>query len=120
MQVARILGVTTELQRMMGVSSGLELLTLPHGHQLRLDLLERYKQALALSYDVRLLHHSAACSLRQLLMGPLVLSVSFCPLLPFLLPLVPPHTLPHLSHNGLYKWLSLSHVVKYFSDNGKC
>lgn len=26
---------------MMGVSSGLELLTLPHGHQLRLDLLER-------------------------------------------------------------------------------
>lgn len=42
-QVARILGVTTEMQRMMGVSSGLELLTLPHGHQLRLDLLERYK-----------------------------------------------------------------------------
>lgn len=29
------------MQRMMGVSSGLELLTLPHGHQLRLDLLER-------------------------------------------------------------------------------
>lgn len=27
---------------MMGVTSGLELLTLPHGHQLRLDLLERY------------------------------------------------------------------------------
>lgn len=26
----------------MGVSSGMELLTLPHGHQLRLDLLERY------------------------------------------------------------------------------
>lgn len=41
-QVARILGVTSETQRMMGVSSGLELLTLPHGHQLRLDLLERY------------------------------------------------------------------------------
>lgn len=40
-QVARILGVTPEMQRMMGVSSGLELLTLPHGHQLRLDLLER-------------------------------------------------------------------------------
>uniref|UniRef100_A0A8C1MNS5 SH2 domain containing 3Ca n=1 Tax=Cyprinus carpio TaxID=7962 RepID=A0A8C1MNS5_CYPCA len=39
--VARILGVTKEMQRMMGVSSGLELLTLPHGHQLRLDLLER-------------------------------------------------------------------------------
>lgn len=31
---------------MMGVSSGLELLTLPHGHQLRLDLLERYMHAL--------------------------------------------------------------------------
>ncbi|XP_025915494.1 SH2 domain-containing protein 3C isoform X1 [Apteryx rowi] len=41
-QVARILGVTTEMQRLMGVSSGMELLTLPHGHQLRLDLLERF------------------------------------------------------------------------------
>uniref|UniRef100_A0A3P9GZ51 SH2 domain containing 3Ca n=1 Tax=Oryzias latipes TaxID=8090 RepID=A0A3P9GZ51_ORYLA len=41
-KVARILGVTSEMQRMMGVSSGLELLTLPHGHQLRLDLLERF------------------------------------------------------------------------------
>lgn len=41
-QVARILGVTAEAQRLMGVSSGMELLTLPHGHQLRLDLLERY------------------------------------------------------------------------------
>ncbi|XP_029940429.1 SH2 domain-containing protein 3C-like isoform X1 [Salarias fasciatus] len=40
--VARIFGVTAEVQRMMGVSSGLELLTLPHGHQLRLDLLERF------------------------------------------------------------------------------
>ncbi|KAK2535125.1 Sh2d3c isoform A [Columba livia] len=40
--VARILGVTAEIQRLMGVSSGMELLTLPHGHQLRLDLLERF------------------------------------------------------------------------------
>ncbi|XP_019714950.1 SH2 domain-containing protein 3C-like, partial [Hippocampus comes] len=40
--IARILGVNSEMQRMMGVSSGLELLTLPHGHQLRLDLLERF------------------------------------------------------------------------------
>nr|XP_056716234.1 SH2 domain-containing protein 3C [Euleptes europaea] len=40
--VARILGVTKEMQRLMGVSSGMELLTLPHGHQLRLDLLERF------------------------------------------------------------------------------
>ncbi|XP_062333524.1 SH2 domain-containing protein 3C [Osmerus eperlanus] len=40
--VARILGVTKEMQKTMGVGSGLELLTLPHGHQLRLDLLERF------------------------------------------------------------------------------
>uniref|UniRef100_A0A3Q3IRD4 SH2 domain containing 3Cb n=1 Tax=Monopterus albus TaxID=43700 RepID=A0A3Q3IRD4_MONAL len=40
--VARILEVTPEVQRMMGVSSGMELLTLPHGQQLRLDLLERF------------------------------------------------------------------------------
>ncbi|KAM6930860.1 SH2 domain containing 3Cb [Xenentodon cancila] len=40
--VARILEVTPEMQRMMGVSSGMELLTLPHGQQLRLDLLERF------------------------------------------------------------------------------
>ncbi|XP_054867059.1 SH2 domain containing 3Cb isoform X2 [Amphiprion ocellaris] len=38
--VARILEVTPEMQRMMGVTSGMELLTLPHGQQLRLDLLE--------------------------------------------------------------------------------
>nr|XP_033817074.1 SH2 domain-containing protein 3C isoform X1 [Geotrypetes seraphini] len=42
-QVARILGVTKETQRLMGVSSGMELLTLPHGRQLRLDLLERFR-----------------------------------------------------------------------------
>ncbi|KAE8583231.1 hypothetical protein XENTR_v10020464 [Xenopus tropicalis] len=41
-EVARILCVTKEMQRIMGVSSGMELLTLPHGHQLRLDLLERF------------------------------------------------------------------------------
>ncbi|KAM9465196.1 SH2 domain-containing protein 3C-like isoform 2-T2 [Salvelinus alpinus] len=41
--VARILNVTPEMQRKMGVSSGMELLTLPHGHQLRLDLLERFQ-----------------------------------------------------------------------------
>lgn len=37
--------MTAEMQRLMGVSSGMELLTLPHGHQLRLDLLERYGTA---------------------------------------------------------------------------
>ncbi|KAM3611660.1 uncharacterized protein V6R79_022087 [Siganus canaliculatus] len=41
--VARILEVTPEVRRMMGVSSGMELLTLPHGQQLRLDLLERFQ-----------------------------------------------------------------------------
>ncbi|XP_051924895.1 SH2 domain containing 3Cb [Hippocampus zosterae] len=39
--VAQILEAPQELQRLMGVSSGVELLTLPHGQQLRLDLLER-------------------------------------------------------------------------------
>ncbi|CAN9510214.1 unnamed protein product [Ophioblennius macclurei] len=41
-QVARIVGVTDEQRRLMGVNSGLELVTLPHGHQLRQDLLERH------------------------------------------------------------------------------
>lgn len=40
-QVARILQVTPEVQKVMGVSSGMELLTLPHGQRLRMDLLER-------------------------------------------------------------------------------
>ncbi|KAM9391777.1 SH2 domain containing 3Cb [Pholidichthys leucotaenia] len=51
--VARILEVTAEDQRMMGVSSGMELLTLPHGQQLRLDLLERFQSmAIMLAVDV--------------------------------------------------------------------
>ncbi|KAK5623214.1 hypothetical protein CRENBAI_017792 [Crenichthys baileyi] len=41
-QVARIVGVTDEQKRIMGVNSGLELVTLPHGHQLRQDLMERH------------------------------------------------------------------------------
>ncbi|KAM8842073.1 breast cancer anti-estrogen resistance protein 3 homolog isoform 2-T2 [Synchiropus picturatus] len=41
-QVARIVGVTEEQRSTMGVESGLELITLPHGRQLRLDLLERH------------------------------------------------------------------------------
>lgn len=52
-KVARILGVTSEMQRMMGLSSGLELLTLPHGHQLRLDLLERfYTMSIMMAVDL--------------------------------------------------------------------
>ncbi|XP_063815130.1 breast cancer anti-estrogen resistance protein 3 homolog [Pseudophryne corroboree] len=40
--VIRICGVTKEQQTTMGVQSGLELLTLPYGQQLRRDLLERH------------------------------------------------------------------------------
>ncbi|XP_028831992.1 SH2 domain containing 3Cb [Denticeps clupeoides] len=40
--VACIVDVDAEAQKKMGVSSGMELLTLPHGHQFRLDLQERY------------------------------------------------------------------------------
>ncbi|KAK2838111.1 hypothetical protein Q5P01_015323 [Channa striata] len=51
--VARILEVTPEVQRRMGVSSGMELLTLPHGQRLRLDLLERFQtMATMLALDV--------------------------------------------------------------------
>uniref|UniRef100_A0A3Q0T8V9 SH2 domain containing 3A n=1 Tax=Amphilophus citrinellus TaxID=61819 RepID=A0A3Q0T8V9_AMPCI len=52
-QVARIVGVTDEQKRLMGVGSGLELVTLPHGHQLRQDLLERhYLIALGVAVDI--------------------------------------------------------------------
>ncbi|XP_045890222.1 SH2 domain containing 3Cb isoform X1 [Micropterus dolomieu] len=51
--LARILQVTPEVQRIMGVSSGMELLTLPHGQRLRLDLLERFQtMATMLAVDV--------------------------------------------------------------------
>lgn len=52
-QVARIVGVTDEQKRIMGVDSGLELVTLPHGHQLRQDLLERHHLiALGVAVDI--------------------------------------------------------------------
>ncbi|XP_022593812.1 breast cancer anti-estrogen resistance protein 3-like isoform X1 [Seriola dumerili] len=52
-QVARIVGVTDEQKRIMGVGSGLELVTLPHGHQLRQDLLERHHLiALGVAVDI--------------------------------------------------------------------
>lgn len=38
-----MVGVSEEQKRLMGVGSGLELVTLPHGHQLRQDLLERFE-----------------------------------------------------------------------------
>lgn len=52
-QVARIVGVTLEQKKLMGVGSGLELVTLPHGHQLRQDLLERHHLiALGMAVDI--------------------------------------------------------------------
>ncbi|XP_028299415.1 breast cancer anti-estrogen resistance protein 3 isoform X2 [Gouania willdenowi] len=52
-QVARILGVSAELRDQMGVSSGLELVTLPHGRQLRLDLMERHHtMAIGVAVDI--------------------------------------------------------------------
>ncbi|XP_067877290.1 breast cancer anti-estrogen resistance protein 3 homolog [Heterodontus francisci] len=52
-QVARIINVSLEQKRMMGVSSGLNLITLPHGHQLRMDLLDRHHLiALGIAVDI--------------------------------------------------------------------
>ncbi|KAM4872042.1 breast cancer anti-estrogen resistance protein 3 isoform 2-T3 [Thomomys bottae] len=52
-KVVRILEVSEEVKRNMGVSSGLELLTLPHGHQLRLDIMERHStMAIGVAVDV--------------------------------------------------------------------
>ncbi|XP_035031748.1 breast cancer anti-estrogen resistance protein 3 isoform X1 [Hippoglossus stenolepis] len=52
-QVVRILGVSPELKGQMGVSSGLELVTLPHGRQLRLDLMERHHtMAIGVAVDI--------------------------------------------------------------------
>ncbi|XP_076004229.1 breast cancer anti-estrogen resistance protein 3 homolog isoform X2 [Genypterus blacodes] len=52
-QVARVVKVTDEQRRIMGVGTGLELVTLPHGHQLRQDLLERHHLiALGVAVDI--------------------------------------------------------------------
>uniref|UniRef100_A0A3P9QHD2 BCAR3 adaptor protein, NSP family member n=1 Tax=Poecilia reticulata TaxID=8081 RepID=A0A3P9QHD2_POERE len=52
-RVARILGVTPQVKGRMGVSSGLELVTLPHGRQLRLDLMERHHtMAVGVAVDI--------------------------------------------------------------------
>ncbi|XP_004582098.2 breast cancer anti-estrogen resistance protein 3 isoform X2 [Ochotona princeps] len=52
-KVARILEVSEEMKRNMGVSSGLELLTLPHGRQLRLDIIERHNtMAIGVAVDI--------------------------------------------------------------------
>ncbi|KAM6398157.1 breast cancer anti-estrogen resistance protein 3 isoform 3-T6 [Pluvialis apricaria] len=52
-KVARILEVSEEMKRIMGVNSGLELITLPYGHQLRLDLIERHNtMAIGIAVDI--------------------------------------------------------------------
>ncbi|XP_053150323.1 breast cancer anti-estrogen resistance protein 3 homolog isoform X2 [Hemicordylus capensis] len=52
-QAVRITGVSKEQQRSMGARSGLELITLPQGHQLRKDLLERHHLlALGIAVDI--------------------------------------------------------------------
>ncbi|KFQ27025.1 Breast cancer anti-estrogen resistance protein 3, partial [Merops nubicus] len=52
-KVARILEVSDEMKRIMGVNSGLELITLPFGHQLRLDLIERHNtMAIGIAVDI--------------------------------------------------------------------
>nr|XP_060629959.1 breast cancer anti-estrogen resistance protein 3 isoform X1 [Anolis sagrei ordinatus] len=52
-KVARILEVSEEMRRTMGVKSGLEVITLPYGHQLRLDIIERHNtMAIGIAVDI--------------------------------------------------------------------
>ncbi|XP_051041532.1 breast cancer anti-estrogen resistance protein 3 isoform X1 [Phodopus roborovskii] len=52
-KVARILEVSEDMKRSMGTSSGLELITLPHGRQLRLDIIERHStMAIGIAVDI--------------------------------------------------------------------
>ncbi|NXW79672.1 BCAR3 protein, partial [Hirundo rustica] len=52
-KVARIVEVSEEMRRNMGGTSGLELITLPYGHQLRLDLIERHNtMAIGIAVDI--------------------------------------------------------------------
>lgn len=71
-KVARILEVSPEVQRMMGVSCGVELLTLPHGQQLRLDLLERF-ETMAITLAVHVLGCTGTCEERAALIHKLIL-----------------------------------------------
>ncbi|XP_056274830.1 SH2 domain containing 3Cb [Pseudoliparis swirei] len=69
--LARILEVTPEELRMMGVSSGMELLTLPHGRRLRLDLLERF-HTMATALAVQLLGCTSSTEERAGLLHKLI------------------------------------------------
>ncbi|XP_041790237.1 breast cancer anti-estrogen resistance protein 3 homolog isoform X2 [Chelmon rostratus] len=71
-QVARIVGVTDEQKRIMGVGSGLELVTLPHGRQLRQDLLERH-HLIALGVAVDILGCTGTVSQRATVLHKLIL-----------------------------------------------
>ncbi|XP_070710366.1 breast cancer anti-estrogen resistance protein 3 homolog isoform X2 [Pempheris klunzingeri] len=71
-QVARIVGVTDEQKRLMGVGSGLELVTLPHGGQLRQDLLERH-HLIALGVAVDILGCTGTVSQRAAVLHKLIL-----------------------------------------------
>ncbi|KAL2090094.1 hypothetical protein ACEWY4_014782 [Coilia grayii] len=52
-QVARTFRVSEEMKSQMGATSGLELVTLPHGRQLRQDLMERHHtMAIAVAVDI--------------------------------------------------------------------
>ncbi|KAA8595246.1 hypothetical protein FQN60_012381 [Etheostoma spectabile] len=71
-QVARIVGVTEEQKTIMGVGSGLELVTLPHGRQLRQDLLERH-HLIALGVAVDILGCTGTVSQRATVLHKLIL-----------------------------------------------
>ncbi|XP_037619940.1 breast cancer anti-estrogen resistance protein 3 homolog isoform X1 [Sebastes umbrosus] len=71
-QVARIVGVTDEQKTLMGVGSGLELVTLPHGRQLRQDLLERH-HLIALGVAVDILGCTGTVSQRAAVLHKLIL-----------------------------------------------
>lgn len=74
-EVGRITQVSPQQQRIMGVSSGVELLTLPHGHQLRLDLMERC-ETMALALAVQLLGCTGTSEERAALLHRLILVCS--------------------------------------------
>ncbi|XP_049576006.1 breast cancer anti-estrogen resistance protein 3 homolog isoform X3 [Syngnathus scovelli] len=71
-QVARIVDVTAEQRRTMGVASGLELITLPHGRQLRQDLLERH-HLIALGVVVDILGCTGTVSQRATVLHKFIL-----------------------------------------------
>ncbi|XP_037545737.1 breast cancer anti-estrogen resistance protein 3 homolog [Nematolebias whitei] len=71
-QVARVVGVTDEQKRIMGVNSGLELVTLPHGHQLRQDLLERH-HLISLGVAVDILGCTGTVNQRATLLHKIIL-----------------------------------------------